>query len=214
MFRVQAEKSHGGNKRQWLKRVLTVSLYPSRRGWLAPIFVLTPGQEAAQMPQVHCDPMDCSLPGSSVHGISQARILQQVAISYSRGSFQLRDQNCTGRWILYYWDTREALKKNTFVEMCIRFYMLRGKYRIQDYVMVWWPRYKLCTHKGKPGRRSVKNKKYFVKVVGLWVICLTICKFCECVACAFEKRFFFKYVEGLKCHWNIPLLGTNSLRLS
>ena len=31
-----------------------------------------------------CDPMDCSLPGSSVHGISQARILEWVAISFSR----------------------------------------------------------------------------------------------------------------------------------
>ena len=31
-----------------------------------------------------CDPMDCSLPGSSVHGISQARILEWVAISHSR----------------------------------------------------------------------------------------------------------------------------------
>ena len=30
-----------------------------------------------------CDPMDCSLPGSSVHGIFQARILEWVAISYS-----------------------------------------------------------------------------------------------------------------------------------
>ena len=33
-----------------------------------------------------CDPMDCSLPGSSVQGISQARILEWVAISFSRGS--------------------------------------------------------------------------------------------------------------------------------
>ena len=31
-----------------------------------------------------CDPMDCSRPGSSVHGISQARILEWVAISFSR----------------------------------------------------------------------------------------------------------------------------------
>ena len=31
-----------------------------------------------------CDPMDCKLPGSSVHGISQARILELVAISFSR----------------------------------------------------------------------------------------------------------------------------------
>ena len=39
------------------------------------------------------DPMYCSPSGSSVHGILQARILEPVAISYSRGSFQLRDQN-------------------------------------------------------------------------------------------------------------------------
>ena len=33
-----------------------------------------------------CDPMDCSLPGSSVHGILQARKLEWVAISFSQGS--------------------------------------------------------------------------------------------------------------------------------
>ena len=33
-----------------------------------------------------CDPMDCSPPGFSVHGILQARILEWVAISFSRGS--------------------------------------------------------------------------------------------------------------------------------
>ena len=38
-----------------------------------------------------CDPIDCSPPGSSVYGIFQARILEQVAISYSRGSSQLKD---------------------------------------------------------------------------------------------------------------------------
>ena len=38
-----------------------------------------------------CDPMDCSLPGSSVHGISQRRILEWVAISFSWGSSLLRD---------------------------------------------------------------------------------------------------------------------------
>ena len=39
-----------------------------------------------------CDPMDCSLPGSSDHGISQARILEWVAISFSRESFQPWDR--------------------------------------------------------------------------------------------------------------------------
>ena len=41
---------------------------------------------AQSLSQTHYDPMDCSLPGSSVHGISQARILEQVAISFSRRS--------------------------------------------------------------------------------------------------------------------------------
>jgi len=40
-----------------------------------------------------CDPMDYSLPGSSVPGILQARILEWVAISLSRESLRLRDQN-------------------------------------------------------------------------------------------------------------------------
>ena len=37
------------------------------------------------------DPMDCSLPGSSIHGIFQARVLEWVAISFSRGSSWHRD---------------------------------------------------------------------------------------------------------------------------
>ena len=51
-----------------------------------------------------CDPMDCSLPNSSVHGILQARILKWVAMPSSRGSSQPRDQthisyvSCIGKW--------------------------------------------------------------------------------------------------------------------
>ena len=40
-----------------------------------------------------CDPMDCSPPGFSVHGISQARILEWVAISFSRGFFPTQGSN-------------------------------------------------------------------------------------------------------------------------
>ena len=39
-----------------------------------------------------CDPMDCSLSGSSVHGALQARMLEWVAIPFFRGSLQPRDQ--------------------------------------------------------------------------------------------------------------------------
>ena len=51
------------------------------------------------------DPMDCSPPGSSVHGILPARIPEWVAISYSKASSQPRDRthvSCIGRQILYH----------------------------------------------------------------------------------------------------------------
>ena len=41
--------------------------------------------EVAQSCLTLCDPVDCSPPGSSIHGIHQARILERVAISFSRG---------------------------------------------------------------------------------------------------------------------------------
>ena len=41
-----------------------------------------------------CYPLNCSLPGSSVHGISQLRILEWVAIFFSKWSSQSRDQTC------------------------------------------------------------------------------------------------------------------------
>ena len=47
----------------------------------------------AKLCPILCNPMDCSLPGSSVHGIFQARILERVAISSSRGSSWHRDWN-------------------------------------------------------------------------------------------------------------------------
>ena len=57
-----------------------------------------------------CDTMDYSPTGSSAHGISQTRILEWVAISFSRGSSKPRNQthvSCIGRQILYHWATRE-----------------------------------------------------------------------------------------------------------
>ena len=47
--------------------------------------------EVAQSCQTLCDPVDCTLPGSSVHGILQARILEWVIISFSRGSSHSKD---------------------------------------------------------------------------------------------------------------------------
>ena len=67
--------------------------------------------ESAQLCPTLCDPMDCSPPGSSVHGILQARILEWVAVPFSRGSFQPRDRtqvsNNAGGFFTS-WATREA----------------------------------------------------------------------------------------------------------
>ena len=59
-----------------------------------------------------CDPVDCSPPGSSVHGILQARVLEWVAISFSRGSSRPRDQTQVSRIAgrrFNLWATKEAL---------------------------------------------------------------------------------------------------------
>ena len=72
----------------------------------------TKWSEVIQSYPTLCDPMDCSPPGSSVHGILQARILEWVAISFSRRSSQPRDQtqvsHIAGR-CFNLWATREAL---------------------------------------------------------------------------------------------------------
>ena len=60
-----------------------------------------------------CDPMDSSLPGSAIHGIFQARILECAAISFSRGSSQPRDWTwvfCIAGRRFTIWATREAWK--------------------------------------------------------------------------------------------------------
>ena len=53
--------------------------------------------EVAQSCPTLCDPMDCNLPGSSIHGILQARILEWVAIAFSRGSSSPRDRTQVSR---------------------------------------------------------------------------------------------------------------------
>ena len=65
--------------------------------------------------QLFYNPMDCSLPGASVHGTLLARILEWVAIPFSRRSSQPRNwtwvSGLAGRFFTI-WATREALKRN------------------------------------------------------------------------------------------------------
>ena len=70
-------------------------------------------EKVAQLCPTLCDPMDCSLPHSSIHGIFQARVLVWVAISFSRGSSWPGDRTQVSRIVgrrFTIWATREALK--------------------------------------------------------------------------------------------------------
>ena len=80
-----------------------------------------------------CDPMDYSLPGSSVHGILQATVLEWVAISSTRGSSGPRDQthvswvSCIGRQIPYHGAIWEAV---------IRMAIIKNKQK--ENTKYWW----------------------------------------------------------------------------
>ena len=70
--------------------------------------------EVVQSCPTLCDPIDSSLPGSSVHGIFQARILEWVAIFFSRGSSWPRDRtqvSCIAGRCFTVWATREIPRK-------------------------------------------------------------------------------------------------------
>ena len=72
--------------------------------------------EVAQSCLTLCDTVDRSLPGFSIHGILQARILEWVTISFSRGSSRPKDQTQVSRIgdkRFNLWVTREALKSHT-----------------------------------------------------------------------------------------------------
>ena len=69
-----------------------------------------------------CDPMGCNLPGSSDHGILWARILEWVAISFSRGSSWPSDQtrvSCVAGRFFTNWATREAPHREISLCICI-----------------------------------------------------------------------------------------------
>ena len=103
-----------------------------------------------------CNPVDCSPPGFSVHGILQARILEWIAISSSRGSSWPRDEtrvSCTANGFFTTWTTREAplqvkfilvtnfFKKIQLARLDIVEYVLikrRERYAGQWYGLLWY----------------------------------------------------------------------------
>ena len=85
-----------------------------------------------------CDPMDYKLPHSSIHGILQARVLEWVAISFSEGSSEPRDQTQVSRivgrrftiWatrkVLFMWDT-VLINRNVSIRLSTTYTRIRGQ---------------------------------------------------------------------------------------
>ena len=130
----------------------------------------------AQFCPTLCNPMDWSLPGSSSHGILQARILEWVAELSSRGSSQPRDWNqgknlahTAGRFFTV-WATREAPKaallflkyfyyfRVTILYHCIGFY----NFELLSYTQIHWPLQYCC-------KVGVRSRTWFYPITNSYV---------------------------------------------
>ena len=107
MYNIKYAQDYSHDCKSKKKRVNTsYSVYKSKiQTYLSKMCMRAKSLQSCPTP---CDPMDCSPPGSSVHGILQARILQCVAMPSFRGSSQSRDRtyvscvSCAGRQTLYH----------------------------------------------------------------------------------------------------------------
>ena len=96
-----------------------------------------------------CDPMDHSPPGSSVHGILQARILEWVAISFSGTSSQPRDRtwvSCIASRFFTIWAIREAQTQSLIAD-CLFSFQRSSFYLFHSQVEAFWNwnrKYELC----------------------------------------------------------------------
>ena len=134
--------------------------------------------------------MDWYLPGSSVYGVFQARILGWVAISYSRGSSQPRDWTCIsyiGRQILHYWAIREApwvsLLSSIKPEFCNKELMLWATVSSRSCFF--------CLYRTSP---SVATKSIFSlisELTTLWCPCV------EVISCVFGRECLLWSVSSL-----------------
>ena len=98
---------------------LELFLWPGRPAGLNKSREAYSESEVAQLCPTLCDPMDCSLPGSSIHGIFQAIVLEWIAISFSRGSSWPRNPTWVSRVVdrrLTVWATREVERHINWVQ--------------------------------------------------------------------------------------------------
>ena len=146
------------------------------------------------------EPMDCSPPGSSVHGISQAKILEWVAIPISRRSSQSRDQTwvsfIAGRFFTI-WTTKEA---PCMLITCGRLLYSTGS----PTWSLWWPKEVEC------GPREAQEGKGIYTYISLWLINIDVWQRAphHCKAITLQFKDIYKEREaGGGCRWEQPVWG-------
>ena len=170
----------------------------------------------AQLCPILCDPMDCSLPGTSVHGTSQARILEWAAVSYSKGL------NLSLLHLLHWQADSLPLSHQGIPKQChladskvhVLFWEVRTLYQAGVF---WWghletPQYQKCLQNKKdntdPGRYV--NKFHIPRAPGFFtMIMFTIIQATHQHATHHTPRMTqFNSVQSLS---HVRLLGTPGL---
>ena len=105
----------------WTEIILRLNVIPIKISTVIFFFFFINREKESEVTQscpTLCNPMDCSLPGSSVHGIFQSRVLEWVAVFFSRGSSQPSDwtwlSHIVGRHFSV-WATREGINRETYL---------------------------------------------------------------------------------------------------
>ena len=128
-----------------------------------------------------CDPMNCSSPGFSVHGISQARVPEWVAIPFSRGSSQPRDQTQVshiGGRLFTVRATREALLTmpkplTAWITTSCGKFLMRWEYQT-----TWPASWEICIQVKKQQSIGHETMDWFQIGKGVWQGCiLLLCLF-------------------------------------
>ena len=145
----------------WVTPHPDLTFSPSLGCPCSPIPMLRTESEDAQSCPILCDPVDCSLPGSSIHGILQARILEWVTISFSKGSSQLGDRTRVFGIAGNHFSllaTRESPRQAIHKELLLRLHLwgdLRGD--IQGPCSVRFSGQEFCIAQSSPGARTASS---------------------------------------------------------